>query len=219
MRPDFARLYEFGPYLERFAVRAGSGAHVERRFAGDLEIRQDDDTGIYKVRGYALRWDTRADLGWFTESFQRGAFSGDGVLDDVRFKVGHDYRRLALARSPKTATFREDDTGLYYEADLDMQNPDTIALASAVGRGDVDGCSIGFTMRGGKYEFEIPSDDNTLEKEHVTIVRVGNLFENSAVDFPAYASSSLEPRATVPAPPDITHDVSVADARIRLLSL
>lgn len=167
----------------RYIRRSGSVIHLRSR-PGDIEYRQDSD-GL-EIEGYGLRWDSQADLGFYTESFQRGAFAH--TLGDVRLKIGHDQRRLALARSPDTMTVREDSTGLHFRALLDEANPEVQALASALSRGDVDGSSIGFSMRGGKFEVEV---DDTDDREHYTVTRAGTLWEISAVDFPAYESSSI----------------------------
>lgn len=197
-------------YLRRHTVPMGgdeTAVRMDFRIAADaLETRQTEE-GEYRIKGYGLRWGETADLGWYTESFRKGAF--EGVLDDVRFKIGHDWTMLGLARSPLTMQLREDDEGLYFQATLDLTNPDSLRIQSAVERGDVDKVSIGFTMRGGKYEVEYPGEDNDLDRQHVTIIKVGDLYEVSAVDFPAYESSSLEPRAE---PEGLPSDRSIVEA-------
>ena len=107
--------------------RNGDLIHV--RQAEPFEVRQEGED--YVIEGYGLRWDVVADIGWFTESFRKGAFAD--TLDDVRLKIGHDYERLALARSPKTMTVTEDDVGLRFRATLAMDSPN--AQSSGLSRG------------------------------------------------------------------------------------
>ena len=158
-----------------------------RRMPGTLKFRQLGESQEFEVEGYGLRWDAVADLGWFTESFQKGAFAE--TLEDVRFKIGHDYSRVALARSPRTMEVTEDDEGLYFRATLDLRNTDAMGLAVAIERGDVDKASIGFSYET-DYEFTA-GDEGAGTKDHYTITRVEKLYEISAVDFPAHESSDL----------------------------
>ena len=154
------------------------------------EIRQLEGTE-FEILGSGLEWGARADLGTFTESFQRGAF-GD-VLEGVRFKMGHDQRRVALAISPRTMSVSEGDTGLDYVARIDTRSPDAMALAVAAERGDVFGASISFDMFGMKEDRDY-TIDHTGDRPHYEITNVRNLLEISGVDFPAYPSSDLRPR-------------------------
>ena len=166
-------------------LRAAPVPELVRQLEGEAET--------FAIRGYGLEWDVVADLGWFTESFERGAFVD--TLDEVRLKIGHDYGRVALGFSPDTLTVREDDRGLYYESDLDMRSPEHRTLAVALERRDVRNASIGFS--GMTYEFTEGDDD---EVPHYNITKVRRLWEISAVDFPAHESSDMRPRdALVPA--------------------
>ena len=171
-------------------------------------LRQLDDNE-YEFSGYGLEWDVVADIGWFTESFRKGAFSE--TLDDVRFMLGHDYSRPALARSPKTFQVDEDDAGLFYRGTLDLRSPDAMALAVAMNRGDIDKASIGFS--GITYEFtEGDYYDDGDKKDHYDIIKVRRLWEISGVNFPAHESSSLVPRALTNA----AADTYIANERMKL---
>ena len=170
-------------------VRTFDGQRVVIRSAPAFETRELD--GMFQIEGYGLKFDVVADLGWFTESFRSGAFSE--TLDDVRYLIGHDYTRPAVARSQKTMTLAEDDTGLHYEMSLDMRSPDVMSLAVAVDRGDIDKASIGFYFpRSKDYEFT-EGDEDEGTKDHYEIVRVRELIEISAVNWPAHESSDLQP--------------------------
>ena len=159
-------------------------------------LRQLDDNE-YEFSGYGLEWDVVAEIGWFTESFRKGAFKD--TLDDVRFLLGHDYTRPALARSPNTMTVEEDDTGPRYGGSLDLRSPDAMSLAVAMSRGDIDKASIGFS--GIDYEFTEGDEEEGI-KDHYDVISVRRLWEISAVNFPAHESSSLDPRALTNAAAD-----------------
>ena len=149
-----------------------------------LHVRQGEADAA-TIGGYGLEWDDVYDGGWFTESFREGAFLE--TLGDVRLKVGHDHNRIALARSPDTMDVSEDDKGLVFEARLDLRSPEHLTLYIAIERGDVDGMSIGF------WPIEEVVTRKEDEPAHYEVTRA-ELLEISAVDFPAYESSSVEAR-------------------------
>jgi HK97 family phage prohead protease len=155
-----------------------------------LEVR--DDAGKVIVQGHAAVFDRMSeDLGGFRERIQRGAFRK--VLDanpDVRFLVNHT--GLPLARTTnQTLELREDPKGLRVYAELAGT---TLAkdLQILVRRGDVNQMSFGFNMRGGTDVWK--DDDGQLVR---TIVSFGELFDVSAVTFPAYPQTDVSARTHV----------------------
>ena len=175
-------------------LRSGHEAIMRRTApAPELLTRELDGVAVpYGIRGVGLQWDVVADLGYFTESFGRGAFAD--TLLDVRLKIGHDHSRIALAYSPDTLSVTEEDPGLIYLSDLDLRSPEHMTLAVALERRDVRKSSISFS--GMSYEFTEGDDDR---KPHYHVTHVERLWEISAVDFPAHESSDMRPRDTVPA--------------------
>lgn len=173
-----------------------------------LKIRQDgENENIVRIGGYAYRYDDIYDAGWFTESIAPGAVES---TDDVRLLIGHDRQGLALARSPATMTLAEDDVGLAFEASLDLRSPDAQRLYYSVERGDTDGISIGFYP----LEEEVKRDPDGEEPTHYTITLL-RLLELSGVIWPAYESSSVEPRQLHN--PANDGSLELARARARLL--
>ena len=170
--------------------------------AESKEERADEaTTGAVDIAGYGLRWEETTTL-WegggdyptYTESFTRGAF--DGRMGDVRLLRNHG--DLALARSSQgTMTTKEDKDGLAFTASLSMDDPAARGLATKLERGDVDKMSVGFSMRNGKSTFTIDDESNVVHEE---ILRVGELFEISAVNWPAYDSSEVSLKGRNPAP-------------------
>lgn len=193
-----------------------------RAFPVSLTYRAADDAAGVKagLTGYGLRWSETATIeslfGSFRERFERGAF-GEALKEnsDVRLLIGHDQRRLPLARG-KNGSLRvsEDAEGLRFEADLDDRDPESAALMFRVREGLVDGMSIGFTMGSNSVEEHIKGDRSKGELDTFVIKRVGGLHEISAVTFPAYESSDVSARRRgLIDPRDLTggDDVSAPD--------
>ena len=175
--------------------------------------RQNGDSdGEFGIDGYGLKWDEVAVVNgyWedFAESFERGAFSH--TLEDVRLLANHG--GLPMARSPDTMTVSEDDVGLSVRAGLDMENPRSAEVASAIRRGDLDKMSIAFTL--GEDGYRVTELPNGMT--HYIISRVDRLWEVSVVPWPVHESSEVGPRGERDDRP--VEDDGLA-RRIRVLSL
>jgi uncharacterized protein len=148
------------------------------------EVRKAD--GGMTLRGYAAVFNSETDIGgYFRETIAPGAFA-DSVDGDVRALVDHDSGRVIGRTKAGTLRMVEDERGLAVEIDL----PDTSDgrdLAALVERGDIDGMSFGFAVR--KEEW-----DETVVPPKRTI-RAVELFEVSAVTWPAYADTTLAMRS------------------------
>lgn len=160
----------------------------------DVEVRQNDDGGV-TVSGYAAVFDSPSeDLGGFVEEIKQGAFRK--VLrsqPDVRFLINHD--GIALARTTnKTLRLSEDTRGLKIEADL---SETTVArdLATSLERGDVDQMSFMFRVEPDGREWFFPDDPEELARR--VIYEFSELFDVSAVTFPAYPSTEIGVRGVV----------------------
>lgn len=112
---------------------------VEKRFATGVSASGR------KLVGYVAKWDVPANIGDFTEVIRRGAFRASldsGV--DVLALADHDPTAVLGRTSSGTLVLREDDVGLAFELSL----PDTTDgrdIAALAERGDLGGCSFGFT--------------------------------------------------------------------------
>ena len=139
------------------------------------------------LEGYASVFNTPADLGSFTEVIEAGAFSR--ALDegqDVRALVDHDPAMIIGRTKNNTLELREDNRGLFTRIDL----PDTTLgrdLAKLVDRGDIDAMSFGFTVRSDRWERN--------EGKNVRYIEDVDLYDISAVSFPAYADTSVALRS------------------------
>lgn len=139
------------------------------------------------LRGYAAVFGVLSeDLGGFRERIAPGAFA-EVLSDDVRLLVDHDPPPLARTKAG-TLRLREDDRGLYFEADL----PDTTKardLRESVARGDVDGASFRFVIGEESWAGDVR-----------TIVKVAELRDVTVATYPAYPAASIELRSSAPIP-------------------
>ena len=148
------------------------------------ELRADD--GGKTIRGYAAVFNEVTDIGAsFREIIAPGAFK-DTLDKDIRALVDHDSGRVIGRSTAGTLRLSEDDKGLAVEIDL----PDTSDgrdLAVSLQRGDISGMSFGFRVTHDEW-------DETKEIPTRTI-RAVELFEVSAVAFPAYDGTELALRS------------------------
>jgi HK97 family phage prohead protease len=163
-----------------------------RAFNFNIETREDEENrGI--LEGRAIVYNSETDLGYFREIIESGALKNTN-LKDVRFLVNHNTDMIPLARSRNnnensTMQLIPDDEGLRIRVKLDIENnTDAAALYSAVKRGDVSGMSFMFNVRGEKWEDE--NTDSPLRR----VTDIEQVFEVSAVTFPAYEETDINAR-------------------------
>ncbi|MFU0504125.1 HK97 family phage prohead protease [Pseudaminobacter sp. NGMCC 1.201702] len=149
-----------------------------------VETRADNETRT--LTGYAAIFNSDADIGgWFTEAIEPGAFTG-ALTADVRALVDHDTGRVIGRTKSGTLRLSQDAKGLAVEIDV-PNTTDGNDLWALVERGDISGMSIGFMVT--KQEW-----DETVDPPKRTIKEV-ELFEVSAVAFPAYDDTELGKRS------------------------
>ena len=165
-----------------------------------IEVRDEDGTPT--VSGYAAVFDSASeDLGGFVEEIKQGAFRK--VLrskPDVRFLLNHD--GLPLARTTNgTLSLREDPKGLHVEAQL-SDTQVSRDLAAAIERGDIDQMSFMFRVDVDGREWFFPEDPE--EPARRVIYEMSELFDVSAVTFPAYPATEIGVRGIVAGEPIAT---------------
>lgn len=158
---------------------------MERRsLATAPELRASDQGKT--IAGYAAIFNEVADIGGsFREIIAPGAFK-ETLSGDIRALVDHDSGRVIGRSKAGTLRLTEDDHGLSVEVDL----PDTTDgrdLAVSLTRGDISGMSFGFRVTHDEW-------DETGDIPTRTI-RAVELFEVSAVAFPAYEGTELALRS------------------------
>lgn len=166
--------------------------HEIRSYDFDVRAKEDEEHGKY-LEGQPIVYNSRTDLGLYDEIIEVGALKNTN-LKDVRFLVNHDFNMIPLARSrnnTKNSTMQMtvNDEGMSIRVNLDVEgNAKAKELYSAVKRGDISGMSFAFYID--KEEWE------DLKTEHPTrrIKSISEIFEVSAVTFPAYEDTNISAR-------------------------
>lgn len=163
----------------------------------NFEIRASKDEKEHGIiEGRAIIYNSRTDLGYFDEIIAQDALKKTD-LKDVRFLVNHNTDMIPLARSRNnndnsTMQLIVDDEGLRIRVKLDVENnSDARNLYSAIERGDITGMSFMFTVRGQEWKDEDTDHPTRIIKD------IAQVFEVSAVTFPAYEETEINARCKV----------------------
>lgn len=165
---------------------------VTRAYNFEIRAGRDDKNGDHIV-GRPIVYNSKTDLGYFDEIIEAGALN-KANLKDVRFLVNHNTDMIPLARSRNnnensTMQLQADKDGMAIRVNLDTENnTEARNLYSAIKRGDITGMSFMFTIDNEEWE--------GLDTDHPTrhIKAIGQVFEVSAVTFPAYESTEISAR-------------------------
>ncbi|MDE6314022.1 MAG: HK97 family phage prohead protease [Lachnospiraceae bacterium] len=174
-------------------TKKNNEAPEKRNFS--FEVRAaEDEKGKY-IEGRPIVYESPTDIcGLFRETIKRGALD-KANLKDVRFLVNHDTRKIPLARSRNnnensTMRLMPDGKGLKIRVNLDVENnTEARALYSAVSRGDISGMSFAFNVREEEW------NDKNKDYPEREIRQIEEVFEVSAVTFPAYESTEIYTRS------------------------
>lgn len=165
---------------------------VTRAYNFEIRANNDEKHGDH-ITGRPIVYDSKTDLGYFDEVIEAGALD-KANLKDVRFLVNHNTDMIPLARSRNnnensTMQLEVDKDGMGIRVNLDTENnSDARNLFSAIKRGDITGMSFMFTIDKEEWA-DIESDHPTR-----TIKSIGQVFEVSAVTFPAYEATEISAR-------------------------
>ena len=165
---------------------------ITRAYNFEIRAENNEKNGDHIV-GRPIVYNSRTNLGWFDEIIEAGALD-KANLKDVRFLVNHDTSMIPLARSRNnnensTMKLEVDKDGMAIRVNLDTENnTEARNLYSAIKRGDITGMSFMFTIDDEEWE--------NLESDHPTrhIRKISQVFEVSAVTFPAYESTEISAR-------------------------
>lgn len=153
----------------------------------EMQIREADN-GEKRIEGYFAVFNSNYEI-WdgMTESIAPGAFDSS-ISDDIRALVNHDTTLVLGRTKAHTLELRADERGLWGSVVINPNDADAMNLYSRVQRGDVDGCSIGFSILKQTTDYR---EDGTV---HFTIEDV-KLYEVSACTFPAYEETNISARS------------------------
>lgn len=154
----------------------------QRQIHEPLELREADENGVRVLRSYAslfnVPYTVRAAGYRFEETVKPGAFKRTlGTNPDVVFRYDHSGPPLARTSSG-TLRLGEDERGLWYEADLNPEDPDVKALIPKIERGDLNESSFAFRVgsKGDKWNEEHDKRDILaceLDRGDVSVVTFG----------------------------------------------
>lgn len=165
---------------------------VTRAYNFEIRAENNEKNGDH-ITGRPIVYNSKTDLGYFDEIIEAGALD-KANLKDVRFLVNHNTDMIPLARSRNnnensTMQLEVDKDGMGIRVNLDTENnSEARNLYSAIKRGDITGMSFMFTIDDEEWE--------NLESDHPTrhIRKIGQVFEVSAVTFPAYEATEISAR-------------------------
>ena len=161
--------------------------YIKRNYPA--EFRADEQNGL--IEGVPIVFDTPTDIGgWFQETICKGAISKD-IIKDVRFFWNHNIDEKAIARTVIPLEklggmeLKIEDDGVKMVANPNRKRTDANDLCLAIEDGVINAMSFMFGVAEERWEDE----DTDYPKRFIT--KIDPLIEVSAVNFPAYASTSI----------------------------
>ncbi|GAA2850227.1 HK97 family phage prohead protease [Pseudonocardia halophobica] len=165
------------------------------------EIRAASDASTGRFNGYAAVFDSRTAIGnpllmGFYEEIAPGAFANTLRTADVRFLLDHNPFYVVSRVSAGTLDLSEDEHGLAVDSYLDEELSYVRDLKANLRNANVDGMSFGFRVLDDDWTTEqIETHDGHGADVEVRRIHEVELFEVSAVTWPAYAATSADLRA------------------------
>lgn len=161
--------------------------YIKRNYPA--EFRAEGESGL--IVGTPIVFDTPTDIGgYFQETIVKGAITPD-VLRSVDFYFNHDLNSKKIARAIIPIDklggmdFEITERGVNMRANVNRKRSDANDLYLAIEDGTIDGMSFMFRVADERWE-----DENTdYPKRFIT--RIDPIIEVSAVNYPAYKSTSI----------------------------
>ena len=154
------------------------------------EFRADSESGL--IVGVPIVFDTPTDIGgFFQETICKGAIDERVLKNDVGFYFNHDLNRMRIARSIIPIDklggmdFTINSEKVTMRVNANRKRTDANDLYLGIEDGTIDGMSFMFAVAEERWE-----DENT-EYPKRFITRIDPIIEVSAVNYPAYKSTSI----------------------------
>lgn len=158
--------------------------------AADVALRATEGGGR-QFDGHAAVFNSRTAIGnpltWgFYEEIAPGAFTKTISEGDARFLIDHDTRLVVSRVSAGSLRLSQDQVGLAVDADLDDRLSYVGDLVVNLDNRNITGMSFGFRVVKDDWEtVAVETSEGDMEAE-LRVIREVQLFEVSAVTFPAY---------------------------------
>jgi HK97 family phage prohead protease len=165
-----------------------------------LRAAEGDDQQVHRFGGHAAVFNQRTAIGnpltWgFYEEIAPGAFSKTLSEGDARFLIDHDTRLVVSRVSAGSLRLSQDRDGLAVDADLDTRLSYVADLVVNLDNRNITGMSFGFRVIKDDWEtVSVETSEGDVEAE-LRIIREVQLFEVSAVTFPAYEGTDAALRS------------------------
>lgn len=165
-----------------------------RTFSRKLEVRNVKKNGYLEqgLQGYAAVYGVESrDMGGWKEVLVRGAFKQSlGKKLDVRLLFQHRSDSVLARETAGNLILREDNEGLYFEADLiDTQfNRDVVANVRSR---NLDAMSFGMPYDSVKTKWDRSADGKTAIRNVIQ----ADVVEISVVTWPAYEETTVQARS------------------------
>jgi HK97 family phage prohead protease len=175
-------------------VRPGP-LHDVRYIVNHFETRTLDGSKAV-ISGYASIFDKSSQVlgGGFVEQIKSGAFSKtlqergtQTSRDDIKALFNHSTDLVLGSKRAGTLRLAEDEKGLHYEVDLDLDITHHRSAYKMIERGDVTNSSFGFDVIEERWSVGETDDQPVLREVLET-----RLYEISPTPFPAYQDSSVQ---------------------------
>lgn len=159
-----------------------------------------DGQSVMGFAGHAAVFNQRTAIGnpltWgFYEEIAPGAFTKTLSEGDARMLVDHDTRLVVSRVSAGSLRLAQDAVGLAVDADLDTRLSYVNDLVVNLGLSNITGMSFGFrTVKDDWETVSVQTSEGDMEAE-LRIIREVQLFEVSAVTFPAYEGTDAALRS------------------------
>ena len=162
--------------------------YIKRNYPA--EFRADSESGL--IVGVPIVFDTPTDIGgMFQETICKGAITEKVLRNDVGFYFNHDLNSMRIARSiiplDKLGgmNFELGEKEVKVRINANRKRSDANDLYLGIEDGTIDGMSFMFAVAEERWE-----DENTdYPKRFIT--RIEPIIEVSAVNYPAYKSTSI----------------------------
>lgn len=159
---------------------------AERRMVAEpIEFREEGEDQYFE--GYAFVYETRTDIGEFTEEIAKGA-ADEVMQDDVRGLFNHDVNIVLGRTSSGTMQISTDERGMKYRIKYNPNDPDHVRVREKVKRGDISQSSFAFKKKEDKWEMR----DG---KKHRTVLKFKRMIDVSPVTYAAYNDATVAMRS------------------------